>query len=256
MLFSLICTVHNREKYLAEAIESALKQNYASWEMIVWDDGSTDQSKAIARSFAEKDSRVYAGGTEANNGRAMALRNAIYASQGEWFALLDSDDALYPGALSAAAEYTKNPECGLIYSDRVLINAAGEPLKNQKSPAPDEIRKFDLCGKVPFHLQIFRRSEFDKTPGIDTTLKAAIDYDLALKMLELPTCGLTQINSALYYHRIHPDRITANPDVQTFNALIATRKAIARRGLEMRADLMWQLKSATATNNSLHGATQ
>lgn len=251
MLFSLICTVYNREKYLAEAIESALTQTHPSWELIVWDDGSTDNSKTIARSYAAKDGRVYAGGTEANNGRAMALRNAIYASQGEWFGLLDSDDALRPDALETAAPYTDEPRCGLIYSNRTLINVMGEPLRIQESPSPDQIRQYDLCGKVPFHLQLYRRSEFEKTAGVDTTLNAAVDYDLALKMLELPTCGLTQISAPLYYHRLHPDRITANPDAQTLNALIATRKAIDRRGVQLKADLMWQLKS---TANNTHPA--
>jgi glycosyltransferase involved in cell wall biosynthesis len=247
MLFSLICTVYNREQYLAQAIESALKQTYSSWELIVWDDGSTDSSKAIARSFADKDGRIYAGGTAANNGRAMALRNAIYASQGEWIGLLDSDDALAPDALAMAAPYAADPRCGLIYTDRTLIDASGKPYKNQGSPTPEQIRQYDLCGKVPFHLQLYRRDLFDKTAGVDTTLKAAIDYDLALKMLELNDCGITQINHPLYLHRIHPDRISGDVDTQTFNALIATRRAIDRRGLHLQADLMWQLKEV---NNS------
>jgi glycosyltransferase involved in cell wall biosynthesis len=246
MLFSLICTVYNREQYLAQAIESALKQTHQSWELIVWDDGSTDSSKAIARSFADKDGRIYAGGTNANNGRAMALRNAIYASQGKWIGLLDSDDALTPDALTMAATYAEDPRCGLIYTDRTLIDAVGKPLKHQGSPTPEQVRGYDLCGKVPFHLQLYRRDLFDRTCGVDTTLKAAIDYDLALKMLELPDCGMTQINQPLYLHRIHPDRISTDIDTQTFNALVATRKAIDRRGLHLQADLMWQLKEVSS----------
>lgn len=242
MQFSLICTVYNREKYLAQAIKSVLAQSHKSWELIIWDDGSTDNSRAIAQSYAAKDGRIYCGGTPGNNGHAMALRNAIHAAQGQWFGQVDSDDWLDPQALAIAAAHLDDANCGLIYTSRTLVDAEGRSLGEQSSPSPDQIRQFDLCAKVPFHLQLYRRDLFDRTPGVDITLKAAIGYDLALKMLEVEGLGMAQINHPLYFHRIHPDRITANIDLQTIEALRATRKAIARRGLDMQANLMWQLK--------------
>lgn len=241
-MFSLLCTVYNRENYLAQAIQSVLEQSFKSWELVIWDDGSTDDSLAIAKRFAARDGRIYAGGTSANTGRALALRNAIYAAQGEWIGLLDSDDYLHPDSLEVAAQSAVIPGCGLIYTDRHLIDTKGNLLRSQTSPSPEEIRKHDIYGQIPFHLQLYRRSHFDQTDGVDITLKGAIDYDLSLKMLEVPGMGLTHIQKPLYYHRIHPDRISADQDAQTVQALKATRKAIKRRKLDLQANLMWKIQ--------------
>jgi glycosyltransferase involved in cell wall biosynthesis len=242
MLFSLVCTAYNRPHYLQKAIDSALAQTFKDWELIIWDDGSTDDTRAIARDAAARDGRIWVGGSAANNGRAMALRNAIYASQGDWFGLLDSDDWLHTTALEIAAPATEADSCGLIYTDRFLVDQHGQQLLTQNSPCPELIRSSDIYGRIPFHLQLFRRSAFEKTAGVDTGLKAAIDYDLSLKMLELPDVGLTHIAKPLYYHRIHSDRISADIDTQTIEAMKVTRKAVDRRGLNLAVNLHWQIK--------------
>lgn len=250
MLISLICTYFNRENYLPLAIQSVIDQNFDDWELILWDDGSTDGSRAIADRAPIQDPRVWSGGTVANQDRAMALRNAIQASKGEWFGLIDSDDFLTPYALATVAPYARQTN-GMIYSDRILINADGNFISHQSAYSPQTIRQTDLLGNVPFHLQLYNRATFDRTTGVDLNLNSATDYDMALKMLDLPI-DLIHIPEPLYYHRIHDARISADMDYQTLEALQATRNAINRRGLPLDATLRWSIGTSIITTPEPH----
>jgi glycosyltransferase involved in cell wall biosynthesis len=87
--------VHNEEQFLAEAIESVLAQSFPDFEIIVSDDGSTDATPAIARSFAERDAgRVRVLRAEQNQGKPFALNRALAVRQGEFIAWLDGDDVM------------------------------------------------------------------------------------------------------------------------------------------------------------------
>ena len=86
-LVSVIIPVYNREKFLAEAIDSVLAQTYRPIEIIVIDDGSTDKSGEIARSYAET-KYIY----QDNQGVSVARNIGVDAAQGEFLAFLDSDD--------------------------------------------------------------------------------------------------------------------------------------------------------------------
>ena len=75
-LISLVITVYNRERYLSAAIESVLNQTFSDFELLVWDDGSSDRSVAIARSYAQQDKRVRVVAAP-HTGRGQALSDAI-----------------------------------------------------------------------------------------------------------------------------------------------------------------------------------
>jgi glycosyltransferase involved in cell wall biosynthesis len=243
MIFSLLCTVYNRERFLSESISSVLAQTFQNWELVIWDDGSTDRSYEIAKEFVAKDSRILVNRSEVNCGRAIALQNAIRAAQGQWLGLIDSDDCLHPECLKEVAAIIDwvGKQAGLIYTDRYHVDMIRNIITSEAAPSPEICVDHDLIGKVPFHFQCWRRDVFDLTPGVDCSLNAAIDLDISLKMLELMPCF--HLQKPLYYHRIHPDRISAAIDNQTMQALKAVRKAIDRRGLPLQADLKWQLKS-------------
>lgn len=216
-----------------------MAQSFQDWELIIWDDGSTDHSWAVACDFAGRDPRIVAKRSEINSGHAMALRNAINAAQGVWLAQIDSDDRLHPHTLTQVAALTNLDQVGTIYTDRLLINAMGEPIELQRSPSSEDCLNHDLAGFVPFHFTAWRRSVFNQTIGVDLKLKSAVGFDLNLKMLEkAPAIHLPR---PLYDHRVHSDRLSADIDTQTMQALRAVRKAIDRRGLSLTADLKWQV---------------
>jgi len=100
MFFSILIPVYNVEKYLRQAVDSVLSQDYNDFEIILCDDGSTDQSGLICDEYAQKDSRIKVIHKE-NEGLCLTRRVAIKASQGEYLMHLDSDDYMLPGCLSA-----------------------------------------------------------------------------------------------------------------------------------------------------------
>lgn len=94
-LISVMIPVYNVERYLPECIDSILRQTYTHFELILVDDGSTDSSGEICRSYAEKDSRIRYVRQE-NGGVSVARNKGLEFAQGEWIAFADSDDWMEP----------------------------------------------------------------------------------------------------------------------------------------------------------------
>ena len=98
-LVSIIMPNYNGERFLPETLESVLNQTYANWELLIVDDCSTDGSREIIASYADKDARVRPVFLEENSGAAQARNIALLAAKGRWIAFLDSDDLWLPGKL-------------------------------------------------------------------------------------------------------------------------------------------------------------
>ncbi len=113
-LVSVIVPVYNGEAYLAEALESVFAQDYAPLEVIVADDGSTDASLEIARSFSGVACLELA-----HEGVSAARNAAVRASTGDWLAFLDADDTWLPGKMTAQVRAGGAP-CGLVLCHSVF----------------------------------------------------------------------------------------------------------------------------------------
>lgn len=98
--FSIVIPTYNREKCVRRAIDSVLRQDFESFELIVVDDGSTDRSREVLQEYVKKDHRVRFFSHEKNRGVCPARNTGIDRARGEWVILLDSDDELFPNALS------------------------------------------------------------------------------------------------------------------------------------------------------------
>jgi glycosyltransferase involved in cell wall biosynthesis len=120
---SLIITVYNRQNYLAQALDSILTQTYPHWNLIIWDDGSTDKTGKIASEYAERDARIQFIPAP-HTGRIQALSQAIQASiRHPYLAFVDSDDLLAPTALAAtAAILDTQPAVGMVYTNHLVID--------------------------------------------------------------------------------------------------------------------------------------
>jgi glycosyltransferase involved in cell wall biosynthesis len=110
---SLITTIYNRDRYLAQAIASVLAQTYTDFELILFDDGSTDNSMAIALQYAAQDKRIKLV-TSPHIGRIPALIAASKLATGEYAGVLDSDDWISDNALTETVAVLDNkPEVGV-----------------------------------------------------------------------------------------------------------------------------------------------
>ena len=103
-LISVIMPVYNREAFVGEAIESILHQTYENFELIITDDGSTDGSSAIIRSYARQDQRIKPMFLD-HGGQPRAFNKAITSAQGEFVARQDSDDVADPKRLTVQLKW-------------------------------------------------------------------------------------------------------------------------------------------------------
>lgn len=225
---SIIMTVYNRERYVGAAIKSVLAQTRKDFELIVWDDGSTDGSLEIALAFAKEDKRVLVTAAE-HQGRVLALKAAHAQASGKYLGWVDSDDLLAPTALEQTeAILDRQPDVGLIYTDHLIIDEQ------------EQVRGYGECCRIPysfdrllldfitFHFRLFRRDVFDAAGGINCSFSAAIDYDLCLRLSEVTQ--VFHLAKPLYYYRQHRGSMSYQ---QRIEQILASKEAITR-ALERR----------------------
>jgi teichuronic acid biosynthesis glycosyltransferase TuaG len=124
-LVSIVMPAYNAERHLRASIDSVIAQGYASWELLVADDCSTDRSLQIAQEYAARDARVKPLPLERNSGPAMARDAAIHAARGRYVAFLDSDDQWLPGKLERQLEFMRRQDAALSFTGFRRISADG-----------------------------------------------------------------------------------------------------------------------------------
>ena len=161
---SVIIPTYNRARFIAETVQSVLDQTFTDFEIVIVDDGSTDNTREVMGSF--QDSRIkyiY----QKNNGVCIARNNAINASSGEYLAFLDSDDVLLRNSLEKRVEVLdRHPEVGFSYGQAYLMDEGGQvfgikKVKHRNSGirrGTEEIRDFIVSGyHIPTPTVMVRR---------------------------------------------------------------------------------------------------
>ena len=139
MLFSVLIANYNNGRYLQEAIDSVLEQTYTSWEIVIVDDKSTDNSFEIYEKYRD-DKRFRFYYNEKNEGCGYTKRRCAELAKGELCGFLDPDDALMPTALEVMVKaHAEHPECSLIYS--TCYRYSGD--RNEDMPI------WDYIGEIP-----------------------------------------------------------------------------------------------------------
>ncbi|HRP45818.1 MAG TPA: glycosyltransferase family A protein [Ginsengibacter sp.] len=158
-LVSVLTTAYNREKYIAEAIESVLASTYTNFELIIVDDFSTDNTVNIARSYEAKDKRVKVYVNEKNLGDYPNRNRAASYAKGKYIKFLDSDDIIYPHGLEVMVRSMEQfPEGGF------GLSASGYT----SSPMPVLL----TCKQA--YLEHFNsKKHFDRAPGSSIILRDA-----------------------------------------------------------------------------------
>ena len=126
---SIIMNCYNGEKYLREAIDSVYAQSYKNWEIIFWDNASTDSTSQIAQSY---DSRLKYFRSEINTHLGPARNMALEKAKATYIAFLDSDDIYLPFTLKRQVELMESADYGLVYAETLVIDENGKKIKRQK----------------------------------------------------------------------------------------------------------------------------
>lgn len=229
-LVSIVMPVYNRDRFLAMAIESVLNQTYRDFELLIWDDGSTDRSLEIANSYAQKDPRIRVIAA-AHQGAARVLNGAYAAAKGTYIGQVDSDDALDFRALELTVKVLKSyPEVGMVYTDHWEMNAGGQVQGLGRRCQIPYSRDRLLIDFMTFHFRLLRRSVYEQIGGFREAFESIEDYDLCLRLSEVTE--IWHLNQPLYYYRVHPTSVSSTRQIeQLLKSQLAINEAIIRQGL-------------------------
>ena len=210
-LVSIVIPAYNHAGYLDEAIQSVLAQTYPNVELIVLNDGSTDETAEVLRRWGDR----FRWETHANMGQSATLNKGWGIAHGEILGYLSADDALTPEAVSTAiAEFLAYPDAIATYCDFNLIDPRSRIIRRVSAGdfSLSEMVATVTCPPGPG--SFFKRSCYEKIDPWDISLKQMPDYDFWLR---LGMQGeVMHIRKVLANFRVHPTS-------QTFAPMSATR---------------------------------
>jgi len=213
MKVSIVIPVYNAEKYLTECIESAINQTYQDTEVIVVNDGSTDNSLQVLEKFSDKIKIL----NKKNGGTASALNAGIKIMKGMWFKWLSADDALYPNAveeLISETEKLKNKKKYILYSNYDIIDSKGKIIRKFIEPNYNNLSSFDVNVLLLDHYigngttSLIHKSALDEFGLFDEMIGFAEDYELWLRYCLLHNCRLHLVPKILAKYRVHDTQLS------------------------------------------------
>jgi len=229
-LYSILVANYNNSKFFQDLLDSINNQTYKNLEILFCDDCSNDNSLELLKEFAKQDTRIKVLVNPENKGVAFTKDRLIRGCKGEYFGFVDPDDYLEANAVETMVKlHLQNPEFGLIYSNFYMTDEAKTKIVKYENPKDVEQSKFLLYGFSPNHFSSFKKEFYNKTEGINLSIKRAIDRDLVLKYEEVaPT---KHIEDYLYYYRINTNSISnnANSFKAEYWAWICRLAALKRR---------------------------
>ncbi len=215
-LVSVVIPTYNKEKYIGEAVQSALNQTYKNLEVIVVDDGSTDNTKQVVEELIKKDGRVKYFYQE-NQGSAAARNKGLQEASGEFVAFLDSDDTYFPYAIEKMIYLFKTqPEnVKLVYGNFVdVTEGKSEKIYREISeprPKPLLFQQFLIGNPLLPTISMLKKDVFDDIGFFDTEFSIAQDYDLWVRLIL--KYDVAKLNLPVSIYRRHEKQITENQGV-------------------------------------------
>ena len=183
-LVSVVIPAYNSRNFLPIAIESVLAQTHLAVEIIVVDDGSTDDTKVVCGDYLAV-KYIY----QTNQGAASARNTGISASTGDYLVFLDSDDYLFPEAIEIGIDcLNANPEAGFVFGSYLFksINADGSYTTQKLTGDPPTVASYATILAAQHKIQcataMFRRTAIEAVGGFDPSLAVMEDLHLFLRI--------------------------------------------------------------------------
>lgn len=196
-LVSAVMPVYNGEEFLETAITSLFEQDYPALEIVVCNDGSTDRTGEIVRSFDSV--RVV---EQENRGVAAALNAAIEASTGDFVATCGCDDRWPPNRMTLQATHLEeHPRVGCVLGRQEWINP---PPWLGRDPVYGEL------DGIPLGSAMFRRGSLTQLGGFDESFRHSEDMDLLVRLRE-HGIQIAVLPEVIHYRRFHGGNLTASP---------------------------------------------
>ena len=227
---SVVMPVFNAESSIGAAISSILAQTFHDFELIIVDNGSTDDSARIITSYERDDERVKVF-SQPNRGMAHALNMACGIARGSYIARMDADDISLPERLTLQANFLReHQDVALLGGAVEVIDAKGERLYDVQYPLLDEDIRLALPYRTCFAhpAVVMRRDAYLAVGGYRSVFRLAQDYDLWLRLSE--HYRVANLPEIILRYRIHPKSMgLRNIEKQALGALAAKVGARARQ---------------------------
>jgi glycosyltransferase involved in cell wall biosynthesis len=213
-LVSVIVPAYNAARYIGTALDSVMAQTYAPIEIVVVDDGSTDETAEVVRGYGDRVRYVY----QENARQAAARNHGVREARGDLIAFLDADDAWLPDKLARQVELIRRrPDLGLVYCSMREVDALGRPIRDAVANLRgDRLRELllgaatgGICGSTP----LTTRRVFDELGGFDPGLTPVEESDLFWRIAT--RYAIDYIDEPLVLYRRHAGNAHLDVDRMT-----------------------------------------
>ena len=225
----MVIATYNRARLLKETIESVLKQTLQDFELIVVDDGSTDDTEKVLKSYGDR-VRYF---RQENRGPSAARNLGIRHARTSWISIQDSDDICAPNHLKTLFGFVeKNPDCGMVFANGSYLDDPGPkgktiiPREKSKRMAERGVELADLFSTSIVRLQaaLLSKEAFLSIGGLDETLRICMDLDLGFRFfMRFPVAYLDEV---VFFYRRHEGNIGRNQELRLLENLRVIEKLV------------------------------
>jgi glycosyltransferase involved in cell wall biosynthesis len=249
LLVSVVMNCFNSAKYLRQSIDSVLGQTYQNWEIIFWDNQSSDESAKIFKSYNDKRLHYFLAPKFTELGEARNL--AVSFASGEWIGFLDCDDVWLPKKLEEQINIFRSDssDLGIIYGQSLVINDVNsnqskwEESQNKYKnktvlrilPEGHIFKKLLKFNFIPLLTAIVSKDAFNEVGGLSPHFKQAEDYELFVKIAK--TKKVRAVQNIVAFYRVHENNLSINNEQKGFdesleiigmyNSTVSTRRGLS-----------------------------
>jgi glycosyltransferase involved in cell wall biosynthesis len=225
---SVVIATYNRAEFLPETIDSVLGQKFQDFEIIVVDDGSTDETQQVVRAYGDRIRNLY----QENRGPAAARNLGARHARAAWIAIQDSDDLCAPNHLETLFNYARrHQDCAMIFANGAYLGREHKrktiiPDPKSERLARDGVRLVDLFEKSIVRLQasLISKACYDAVGGHDESLRISMDLDLAFRIfMQYP---VAHVNEIVFYYRKHGGNIGRNQELRLLENIRVIEKLL------------------------------
>jgi glycosyltransferase involved in cell wall biosynthesis len=227
---SVIIPTFNRANFVRQAIESVLQQRFQDYELIVVDDGSTDDTRAVVESLGPRVRYLY----QSNRGAAAARNFGVRHAGSPWIAFQDSDDLCAPDHLESLYDCVRDhPDCGMVFANGAYLDGPNHnrntiiPAKKSRRLQAEGVALRDLFAKSIVRLQasIILKSAYDAVGGMDDSLRICHDLDLFFRLsMRVP---IKYLDRTVFFYRKHDGNISGNQELRVMENIKVIEKFLS-----------------------------
>lgn len=212
-LISIVLPIYNGEKYMKQSIDSVINQTYANWELLIVDDGSTDNTAAIAREYAEKDNRIKYYKNPQNMRLPKTLNRGFSLATGDYLTWTSDDNYYYPTALEKMYTTLVRQNAEFVFASCDVIDDLGRVV--ECIMVSDRARKLIVGSNPVGACFLYSRKVYEVVGEYDPemTLVEDIDYWQRICIQFEPVC----LGEKLYAYRWHDSALTSTMRKDMFN---------------------------------------